>query len=110
MTTKAPEKFEDLDYAMTLYLSGICLGLQGRPPVRAVLEEHEIAALDLAAEYLRLAGSHLADRQTGTGEIIMGEVAIKCRLCGRVSHNPNDVKNRYCGNCHHFHEGPSATD
>ena len=27
-----------------------------------------------------------------------------CRLCGRVSHNAEDVKNRYCGNCNVFHD------
>lgn len=25
-----------------------------------------------------------------------------CPHCGAVSHNPNDVANRYCGRCHHF--------
>jgi hypothetical protein len=30
--------------------------------------------------------------------------AIICFTCGLVSHNPNDVEQRYCGNCHVFHE------
>lgn len=30
--------------------------------------------------------------------------AITCLLCGRTSHNPIDVRERYCGNCHRFHE------
>jgi len=30
--------------------------------------------------------------------------SIKCPQCGVTSYNPNDVKNRYCGNCHQFHE------
>lgn len=29
--------------------------------------------------------------------------AIKCLICERTSYNPNDVLNRYCGNCHAFH-------
>lgn len=29
---------------------------------------------------------------------------IVCPKCGMVSHNPNDVENRYCGNCHAFHD------
>jgi len=29
---------------------------------------------------------------------------IMCLTCGRVSHNPNDVANKYCGHCHIFHE------
>ena len=28
---------------------------------------------------------------------------IACPKCGMVSHNPNDVRERYCGNCHGFH-------
>lgn len=30
---------------------------------------------------------------------------IACSLCGLKSYNPNDVTNRYCGKCHHFHHG-----
>ena len=29
--------------------------------------------------------------------------AIQCLACGLVSHNPNDVVQRYCGRCHKFH-------
>ena len=29
---------------------------------------------------------------------------IKCRVCGRVSHNINDVIHRYCRQCHTYHE------
>jgi hypothetical protein len=29
---------------------------------------------------------------------------IVCPKCGMVSHNPNDVRERYCGNCHSFHD------
>ena len=29
---------------------------------------------------------------------------IRCPKCGRVSHNINDVLNRYCGHCHQFHD------
>jgi hypothetical protein len=42
-----------------------------------------------------------------TYEILMradGVRAIKCLRCNAVSHNPNDVKELYCGNCHGFHE------
>ncbi|HZF23992.1 MAG TPA: hypothetical protein VE030_11075 [Burkholderiales bacterium] len=31
-------------------------------------------------------------------------VSIACPKCGRVSHNANDVRERYCGNCHSFHD------
>lgn len=28
---------------------------------------------------------------------------IVCPKCGMISHNPNDVRERYCGHCHAFH-------
>src|SRR5205807_7468130 len=36
----------------------------------------------------------------------MAEESITCPLCGMTSHNPNDVKNGYCGNCHAFTAEP----
>lgn len=30
--------------------------------------------------------------------------SIHCLLCGTTSHNPNDVRERYCGFCHRFHD------
>lgn len=27
---------------------------------------------------------------------------FKCPICKKVSHNPNDKINSYCGNCHQF--------
>ncbi len=41
---------------------------------------------------------------TKTYEIKNGGGAIKCKICGLISHNINDVKNKYCGYCHKFHE------
>ena len=36
--------------------------------------------------------------------------SIVCPVCGKRSHNPNDVENRYCGHCHKFHDDmPKAT-
>lgn len=32
------------------------------------------------------------------------EKAILCLTCGLVSHNPNDVAQKYCGACQEFHE------
>jgi hypothetical protein len=35
--------------------------------------------------------------------------AITCPRCGMTSWNPNDVRERYCGNCHAYHDDmPSA--
>jgi hypothetical protein len=31
---------------------------------------------------------------------------IKCLRCGRTSHNPNDIAQKYCGHCHRFHDDP----
>lgn len=33
-----------------------------------------------------------------------GRAGITCMTCGMTSWNPGDVKNRYCGKCHVFHE------
>lgn len=44
---------------------------------------------------------HLLDEfDTRTGY----RAGIRCLICGLTSWNPNDVENRYCGHCHHFHE------
>jgi hypothetical protein len=37
-------------------------------------------------------------------------VSITCPQCGRTSHNPNDVKYRYCGACHQFHNTMNLTE
>lgn len=41
---------------------------------------------------------------TPTYEILEAGAAIRCHACGRVSHHPRDVKQRYCGHCHRFHD------
>lgn len=52
--------------------------------------------------------------QSGSDGLIMGRDGrprIVCPNCGRSSGHPDDIANRYCGNCHQFHdqmvEGPS---
>jgi hypothetical protein len=30
--------------------------------------------------------------------------SITCTQCGATSYNKNDIKSRYCANCHEFHE------
>lgn len=32
--------------------------------------------------------------------------SIKCPRCGRTSHNPHDVRERYCGACHAYLDQP----
>lgn len=35
--------------------------------------------------------------------------AIECLGCGAVSYHPEDVRHRYCGHCHQFHDdGPRS--
>lgn len=33
--------------------------------------------------------------------------SIICMTCGKESHNPNDVREKYCGYCHKFHDEKS---
>lgn len=33
-----------------------------------------------------------------------GQDRIICPRCGMTSYNPGDIKNKYCGNCHLFHD------
>ena len=39
-----------------------------------------------------------------TFRLMNDDTAIKCLICGLVSHHPEDVKQRYCASCHQFHE------
>lgn len=31
-------------------------------------------------------------------------MSITCPKCGMTSYNPNDEREKYCGNCHQFHD------
>lgn len=33
---------------------------------------------------------------------MIAAVPFTCPLCGAISHNPNDARERYCGRCHVF--------
>lgn len=37
---------------------------------------------------------------------VSGQAGIHCLRCDRVSWHPEDVRSRYCGHCHEFHEDP----
>ncbi len=39
-----------------------------------------------------------------TYEIVKGGEAIKCLVCNMTSYHPVDVRERFCGNCHEFHD------
>ena len=34
--------------------------------------------------------------------VTRGGRCIKCRTCERISYHPDDIQNKYCGNCHEF--------
>lgn len=50
------------------------------------------------------------DAVTPTYRIAEDGKSITCRICGLTSHNENDVRERYCGNCCRFHEDPLTPD
>lgn len=35
-----------------------------------------------------------------------GVAGIRCTTCNHTSYHPEDVRNRYCGYCHSYHETP----
>jgi len=39
-----------------------------------------------------------------TYRINESEGSFTCLYCGKTSFNPHDYRERYCGNCHVFHE------
>lgn len=41
-------------------------------------------------------------------DILESGAAIRCHACGRASHHPRDVAERYCGYCHRYHEQQPA--
>jgi hypothetical protein len=40
----------------------------------------------------------------GIGTTITEYPSITCPVCQWTSYNPNDIRERYCGHCHRFHE------
>lgn len=37
-------------------------------------------------------------------------LAIRCQTCQQISYNPNDIKHRYCGACHVFHDDRPSSE
>jgi hypothetical protein len=46
----------------------------------------------------------------GDGSVATPPDSITCPQCGRTSHNPNDVRERYCGYCHQYHDTMSRKE
>lgn len=62
-----------------------------------------VEALEEAAGLIRdiFTFRKAADAPTGDSVRSMG-ITITCPMCGMTSHNPDDVLNGYCGNCHAY--------
>jgi hypothetical protein len=72
------------------------------PTYEFVLRTDARAASESMAENFRrhvLAGEPLSAPVGGPAQ-----VGIRCLVCGLTSWNPHDVRERYCGHCHRFHE------
>jgi hypothetical protein len=41
--------------------------------------------------------------------LVDGGKGIMCLRCAAISHNPNDVEKKYCGQCHEFLGEPKET-
>jgi hypothetical protein len=54
----------------------------------------------------QFAGTRTIETVTVTDAMI--EEGFKCPVCGMVSHNPNDIVEQYCGNCHDWTGGKSG--
>jgi ribosomal protein L37E len=37
-----------------------------------------------------------------------GQLGIQCEACGMTSYHPEDITQRFCGNCHRFLEERST--
>jgi ribosomal protein L37E len=71
---------------------------------------------ELADRLLQAARQYFAACPAVLKTIAMGEdqafdhqsPSITCPRCGATSYNLNDVKHRYCGACHQFHDDPAV--
>ena len=78
-----------------------------REMIDGIISRVEEAGYVATAEMMRLGDNPDYDQTRAPApkyELLAHGGAIKCLRCGMVSHNPNDVAQLYCGNCHRFHE------
>ena len=77
------------------------------PPAPLPLSEAQFSAQDhRRLSVLRRRALLLAGLRTYTYGNRQGQVSILCLCCGLGSPNLGDIKNRYCGLCHVFHDDP----
>lgn len=49
--------------------------------------------------------ARLVKKNPGLMTALYGETpSYTCPRCGAISHNPNDLRERYCGACHKFED------
>jgi hypothetical protein len=84
----------------------------GEAMIMALVDVHSFEIRNVAL-WVDGAGALPIEIQTDRSAILIeprsvSGKAIGCKACGRVSHNPNDVANRYCGHCHEFLDSKAA--
>lgn len=58
----------------------------------------------MSATYVIGGDGVFATRPQLQADGVFGDEWIHCLLCDAISHNRNDVEQRYCGACHLFHD------
>lgn len=103
------ELVTNLAYLLCRISVGSCrCGNQSRDPCG-----HWRAIGDQVLDYVKAnVCPHLlaAGKKTEGYEISADGRMITCRRCNQTSYSPNDVANRYCGQCHVFHDDVARTD
>lgn len=41
--------------------------------------------------------------------VVDGFHGIRCLRCGKTSYHGEDIRQRYCGHCHHFHDDSNSS-
>jgi hypothetical protein len=76
----------------------------------SLVREHAASHNDVVRRHL-LKRIHLVDdelRGRGVPYLLLDEGrAIVCTTCHLTSHHPLDVREKYCGRCHVFHDNPA---
>jgi ribosomal protein S27AE len=71
----------------------------------AVLLEGQVSTARRAAAGKARPGEDIYETEV---DLARAATSITCPRCGMTSHNPHDITNRYCGNCHAFHGKPKG--
>jgi hypothetical protein len=86
-------------------LTEIALLMDNRLPNGRPEMYEEFKRLHVPGEYYK--PEPHPEPETGANYTIDAEGrSIRCHKCGMTSWNLNDVREKYCGHCHKFHEKP----